>query len=115
MQDYFQNDPEAFEEALAELKIYVDKDGEISFNCSWEPSDIGITAISSVFFGIAYNDLADKILNHLKTQCVLENNEEDFLQIVETIKLLIINREKELEERKNDDSLVVNPRDITRL
>ena len=70
MKNYFQNDPEAFEEGLAELKIYVDNQGEITFN--------------------------------------------DFYKIVETIKFFIVNREKELQERKNDDSLVVNPRDITR-
>jgi|TARA_R110000823_G_scaffold57845_4_gene139748 hypothetical protein len=114
MKNYFQNDPEAFEEGLAELKIYVDKHGEITFNCSWEPTEAGTDAISSVFFGIAYEDLTDKILNHLKAQCVLEDAEEDFFKIVETIKFFIVSREKELEERKNDDSLVVNPRDITR-
>ena len=64
---------------------------------------------------IYYIDHQHKILNHLKAQCVLEGTEEDFYKIVESIKLLIINREKETEERKHDDSLVVNPRDITRL
>ena len=32
MKNYFQNDPEASEEGLAELKIYVDDNGEITFN-----------------------------------------------------------------------------------
>jgi len=115
MNDYFQKDPEASEEGLAELKILVNNNGEISFNCSWEPTESGIGAISSVFFGVAYSDLSDKILNHLKSQCVLEGAEEDFFRIVETIKILIANRENELEETNHDDSLVVNPRDVTRL
>ena len=115
MTNYYQEDPEAFDDNLSELRIIVDRNGEITFNCNWDSTPEGINAISAVFFGLAYNDLADKILNHLKAQCVLEDNEEDFVSIVEAIKMLILQNEREIAANQQDDSLVVTPRDITRL
>ena len=92
MKNYYPNDLEdSDEEFLAEIKIYVDQNGEIGFDCGWEPNEVGIHSIASIFFGLAYNDLAEQILNNLKTQCVLEDNEEDFFRMVESIKAFIIN------------------------
>ena len=116
MKNYFPKDPEDSEDFLAEIKVYVDQNGDIGFNCSWEPDDVGVHSIASIFFGLAYNDLADQILNSLKTQCVLEGNEEDFFQMVEFIRAFIVDKgSKETTEDINDESLVISPRDIIRL
>jgi len=116
MKNYFQEGLEDFEECLAEIKIFVDENGEIKFNCSWEPDDVGVYSIASIFFGLAYNDLAEQILNNLKSQCVLEDNEEDFFKMIEFIREFIIEREGESAANDiADESLVVSPRDVIRL
>ena len=103
------------ENIQAELRVYVNEDEEIKFMCNWEPSEKGIDGISSIFFGLAYNDLAEQILNHLKNQCVLESNEEDFVRIIDTIKSFIISQDKELQDIESNESLAVTPRNILRL
>lgn len=117
MKNYYQKNQEDSEEETihAELKIYTNDEDEIKFSCNWEPSEKGIHGISSIFFGLAYNDLAEQILNHLKDQCVLESNEEDFVRIIDSIKAFIMSQDKEHQEVDSNDSLVVTPRNILRL
>jgi len=117
MKNYYQDDPEdSDKEILAEVKIYVDNNGEIGFHCGWEPEEMGVHSIASIFFGLAYNDLPEQILNDLKTQCVLDGNEEDFFRMVESIKAFIIDKNnRELIADGADESLVVTPRGIIRL
>lgn len=115
MKNYFPKDLEDSEDCLAEIKVYVDQNGEIGFNCSWEPDEVGVHSIASIFFGLAYNDLAEQILNNLKSQCVLEGNEEDFFQMVEFIRAFIIDKgTEETGKDADEDSLVVSPKDIIR-
>ena len=117
MKNYYQENHEDSEKEniQAELRVYVNEDEEIKFMCNWEPSEKGIDGISSIFFGLAYNDLAEQILNHLKNQCVLESNEEDFVRIIDTIKSFIISQDKELQDIESNESLAVTPRNILRL
>tara|TARA_R110002020_G_scaffold186207_1_gene384192 strand:- start:1617 stop:1970 length:354 start_codon:yes stop_codon:yes gene_type:complete len=117
MKNYYLEDQEGSEKNLpAELTIYVNEDEEVAFSCNWEPSDQGIHGISSIFFGLAYSDLADQVFNHLKTQCVLEGNEEDFVKIMELIKSFILSHDEEFGNGGTpDESLVVTPRNIPRL
>jgi hypothetical protein len=83
MKSYFQNDHGATEEHfVAQLTIAVSEDGEFVFGYNWESDEMGIRSIAAIFYGIAHEQLTDQILSHLKSQCVLEGNQEDFLSIV---------------------------------
>jgi len=117
MKNYYPEHPKDSEKnPPAELSIYVNEDDEVAFSCNWEPGDQGMHGISSIFFGLAYSDLADQIFNHLKTQCVLEGNEEDFVKIMELIKSFILSHDEEFGNGgESDESLVVTPRNIPRL
>jgi hypothetical protein len=54
----------------------------------------------------------EQILKELKEQCVLEDNEEDFLSIIDTIKDFVMSTEKNKDENSGGDSLAVSPRDV---
>tara|TARA_R110002020_G_scaffold93738_1_gene225966 strand:- start:1751 stop:2098 length:348 start_codon:yes stop_codon:yes gene_type:complete len=115
MKDYSQEKQEGFDEnILAELNIYVTKDNQITFGCNWEPSEEGIESISSIFFRLAYDDLSTQILKQLKTQCVLEENHEDFSRIIDTIQSFITQDKNGIYD-ESEDSLVIPPRNVPRL
>lgn len=83
MRNYYQNEPEDIEEDfVAQLTIAVSQNGEFVFGCNWEPNEMGIKSVASIFYGIAREQLTEQILSHLKSQCVLEGNHEDFVSIV---------------------------------
>lgn len=106
------------EDLLAQLTISIDKNEEFGYSCNWDATDKGIRALSSIFYGIAYDDLMEKILNELKAQCVLEGNEGDFLSMVEHIKNFIVlsdNDKEDAPESVSGDSLAVSPRDVLKL
>ena len=94
MKSYYQNGHEATEGAtegateedfVAQLTVAVSQGGEFIFGCDWEPNETGIRAVASIFYGFAHEQLTEQILSHLKSQCVLEGNQEDFLSIVNLI------------------------------
>ena len=115
----YQQEPHNFDdESIAQLVININQNEEFSYSCDWDMTDRGIKAISSIFYGIAYDDLMEKILKQLKEQCVLEGNEEGFLQIVSYIKdfVLLSNSSKDTNSGgASGDSLAVSPRDVLKL
>ncbi|MEN8846436.1 MAG: hypothetical protein ABF261_09195 [Candidatus Arcticimaribacter sp.] len=116
MNNSYQEDPySSNDELIAKLTININKNEEFGYTCNWDSTDKGIKAISSIFYGIAYDDLMEKILRELKEQCVLEGNEEDFLSIIDTIKDFVMSTEKINDENSAGDSLAVSPRDVLKL
>lgn len=112
MNNSYQAEPNHSDEnVLSQLTIAVDKDGEFIFGCDWDDGEAGIEAVASIFFSVSYDDLMEKILGHLKAQCVLEGN-EDFDTILETIKKLISLNSK---DDDSGDSVVVPPRNVLKL
>ena len=95
----------------AQLTIAVAEDGEFIFGCDWDDGATGIEAVASIFFSVGYNDLVEKILGHLKAQCVLDNN-EDFDAILQAIKELILLNDK---DKNSGDNLVVSPTNVLKL
>ena len=115
MKNYYQDDPEhSDEECAAQLTIRISKDNDLTFGCNWEPDEQGIQAISSIFYGMAYDDLAEQILNHLKTQCVLEDNSEEFMIIMQSIKDLIVYNTN-ASDTSSGEGVAVPPRNVLKL
>jgi len=102
------------EDTLAQLTITVSTDQEFGYTCNWECSDGGIGAVASIFYGVAYDDLVEKILEELKSRCVLEDNEGDFLSIMQSIRDLVLSADNGL-GGDSGESLVVSPRDVLKL
>jgi hypothetical protein len=114
MKNYYQNDQEAIEEDfVAQLTVAVSQDGEFIFGCDWEPNEAGIKAVASIFYGITHDQLTEQILNELKSQCVLEDKTDDFLEIIELIGSLI---NKDGNSRGgSDQSIAVPPRNVFKM
>ena len=115
---YQEDLPRSSEDLLAQLTITISKDEEFGYTCDWEPTESGISALASIFYGIGYDDLIEKILNELRKQCVLEGNEEDFLTIVQTIKGFLLsagNIKDGTSGGISGESVAVSPRDVFKL
>tara|TARA_R100001443_G_scaffold4277_2_gene12594 strand:+ start:4546 stop:4893 length:348 start_codon:yes stop_codon:yes gene_type:complete len=74
------------EEIAAKLSVFVDNEGEIMYNCDWEPTQEGLIGIASIFYKLLIDDLSDQIFEEVKAQCVSNNTEEDFMAIDNLIK-----------------------------
>mgnify|MGYP003112594552 FL=1 len=98
------------EELVARLSIHVDAEGEIGYNCDWDASDSGLLGIAAVLYKLMLGDLSIKIFEEIKAQCVLDNNEQDFLAIEETIRKYSMLENNAL---KKDDDVVIPPDKIT--
>ena len=112
MKNYYQDGHQTSEEDFAaQLTIAISQDGEFIFGCDWEPSEKGITAVSSIFYAVAYEQLTDQVLKDLKAQCVLEGKEDDFITIAEAIKnLILLNQSGD-----SGGDLAVPPRNVLKL
>jgi hypothetical protein len=116
MNHLYQEDPlNSSEDMLAQLTITISRDEEFGYTCDWDSTDKGTSALASIFYGIAYDDLIEKILNGLREQCVLEGNEEDFLTIVQTIKGFLLSAGNVKDGTSggiSGESIAVSPRDV---
>jgi len=114
MKNYYQHDLETTEEDfVSQLTIAVSKEGEFIFGCDWEPNETGRRAMASIFYGIAHEQLSEQILDQLKSQCVLEDREDDFLAIIQFIGSLI-NKDDNL-KGGSDQSIAVPPRSVFKM
>tara|TARA_R100000008_G_scaffold84430_2_gene71792 strand:+ start:9034 stop:9321 length:288 start_codon:yes stop_codon:yes gene_type:complete len=95
------------------LTISVDTAGEINYNCDWDSSEEGIIGISAILYKLMLSDLSIKIFDEIKAQCVLDDNEQDFLAIEETIRRYSAIDGKTGKEK--DDDIVVPPDEIINL
>tara|TARA_Y100000310_G_C20551700_1_gene748414 strand:- start:97 stop:447 length:351 start_codon:yes stop_codon:yes gene_type:complete len=103
------------EDSVAQLVVHVSKDNEMSFDCNWESDQQGIQGVGAIFYKMAYDNLAEQILNHLQAQCVLENSEAEFTAIMQSIKDFILSDTTNASEKTLGESVVVPPRGVFRL
>ena len=75
------------DEIASKLTIYVTNDGELMYNCDWEPSEEGLVGVASIFYKLLSDNLSEQIFEEIKTQCVSSNNEEDFISISNLLKI----------------------------
>lgn len=65
----------------AQLLIYTDENGDISFGCDWNENDNGIEDIAKIFFELKHTDLIERIFAMLYKQCVLDDRMDSFSKI----------------------------------
>jgi hypothetical protein len=104
-------DPRDPDELSARFIITVDKDGIMEYNCDWEPGSEGISHVASIFYKVMFDGLPDAILAEIKQQCVLNNKEEDYINLINIISSLAI----ENSDIINDDEVVVQPDQVFHL
>jgi len=90
----------------ARLLIFVDKDGVMEYNCDWTPGT-GMKDIASIFYKIMFDNLSDSILQEIKQQCVLNGNEEDYVNLINIISALALDNISN--ETNSVDDIVVPP------
>lgn len=93
------------EDMAARLLIYVDNNGEIMYNCDWEPTEEGLIGMASIFYKLLVDDLSSQIFTEVKSQCVSSNSEEDFI----TISSLIAGYHGAVENYTTGDDVVIPP------
>lgn len=103
-----QSDEVITDDKLAFLFISVDEDGLIDYNVKWEPGENGLLAISSIFYKLIIDNLPLEMLEQIREQCVLNDNEGDYLSMLNVINKL---SEKRLENIQGDDDSIVIPPD----
>jgi len=100
------------DELSARLIITVDKDGIMEYNCDWEPGSEGITNVASIFYKVMFDGLPDSILAEIKQQCVLNNNEEDYINLINIISSFVVENNNDI---ISDDEVVVQPDQVFHL
>ena len=100
------------EDIAAKLIIYVDNDGNIMYNCDWEPGEEGIIGIASIFYKLLADNLSDQIFEEIKAKCVLGNAEEDIIAIHDLINSYA---SKQQEADMVADDIVVPPDRVTNI
>ena len=96
-QDLSHNDINS-KEIASKLVISVDNAGSISYNCDWEPTEEGLIGVASILYKLLLDDLAIKIFEEIKSQCVLNNTETDFAAIESMMQQYSILNHKDSEE-----------------
>lgn len=113
MSDQSDKSKEQYEDEsfLATLNILVDKNGIMEYNCDWDGSEDGITAVASIFYKIMFDGLSESILAQIKEQCVLEGKEETYMSIINLIGALAVDNTVD----SVDDEVVVQPDQVFHL
>lgn len=85
MQESYNHPQDQSSESQAQLNLFINKDGELEYNCDWDQDENGLSGVAAIFYGIMFGDLSTQILQEIKEQCVSNNMEADYLTIIETI------------------------------
>tara|TARA_R110000824_G_scaffold9932_9_gene44133 strand:+ start:3559 stop:3915 length:357 start_codon:yes stop_codon:yes gene_type:complete len=107
MQEPSSDNPEPYieideNEIAAKLSIFVDNDGEVMYNCDWEPTQEGIIGVASIFYKLLVDNLSDQILEEVRSQCVSNGAEDDFMAIGDLIKIYSSQQANSPESIDND-------------
>lgn len=97
----------------AELRIYSDENGQISFFCDWSDNEISISYMSNILSVLNMEGLADTIIRDLKKGV---DSPED-LQEIEKIILYynVIRSLKKQNSKTSESEVVINPIDAASL
>jgi hypothetical protein len=87
------------------LKIWVDKEETLMYNCDWGPGDEGINAVSLILYKVMLSDLGLQILHEIEEECVSNNSESTFYAIQNAIRRYSTSEEKTF----SGDDVVIPP------
>ena len=96
---------------ICQLLVYTEEDGNVYFTCDWADSGDATASFAAMLYRLTDGKLVDEILDNLKSQCVLEDREDDYQKIsaiYSNLKAL-----KQSVEDFSQDDVVVNPIDAT--
>lgn len=96
---------------VSQLLIYTESDGSVYFSCDWMDSENAKIGISTILYKLSTGELVDEIMDNIKSQCVLENREEDYEKISTLYNSLRILKNSVNEIAR--DETVINPLDAT--
>ncbi len=103
-----QNPSSPHQESDAKLEIRVDKQGFVSYNCDWEPGESGLIGIASIFYKLMVDDLCWEILEEIKQQCVLNDNEDEYAAMAGLLNAKI-DKDETSSKTTGENSVVVSP------
>ena len=92
---------------LAFLTIGVDNNGIVDYNVNWQPEEEGLIAIATIFHKLIVDNLSIQILEEIRQQCVLNGNEEDYVNLINIISALALDNISN--ETNSVDDIVVPP------
>lgn len=93
------NEESEDEIVLANLTLWVDKDANVLYNMDWQEGEVGIFALSKIFYELCINGYGDIILAKMKEQCVLNGTQLEFDSFM---KLVNHHYNNDLENNKTD-------------
>ena len=97
---------------IAQLTIYADEAGLIYFACDWNKDPEAIDSMADIFYKLDRKNLMSEILQDLQAQCVLENKEDIFQQMVSLINARIASDE---DNTDTPEVVAVSPKNVTKL
>jgi hypothetical protein len=96
---------------ICQLLVYTEEDGNIYFTCDWTDHEDSVTSLGAMLYRLSQGELVKEIIDNLKSQCVLEDREEDYKKI-----LNLYNNLKALKKSVDNlsaDDAVIDPIDAT--
>lgn len=97
----------------ASLVIYVDGEGMVGFECEWGEGVASLTAMGLIFYKLLEDNLADDILKYLKKQCVIQEREEEYDTITQTVsQMKLLTKSNSVSD---GDSIVISPSDAAKM
>jgi hypothetical protein len=91
--------------------VYTEEDGSVYFSCDWADSEDAKMSVATMLYRLVDGELIDEIIQNIKSQCVLEDREQDYEKIFSIYSSLKLLKTSVDEISKND--VVVNPLDAT--
>jgi hypothetical protein len=91
------------------LALVVNEKGELNYQINWSPDEKGLHGAASIFYNLIFDNLAFKIFEELREQCVLNDAEIDYLTISKMMNNFLQSQQA---KSKDEDEVVVPPDQI---
>lgn len=100
---------EYLKDKVCALAITINENNELTYQIDWHQDEDGLHAAASIFYNLLFDNLAAKIFEELKQQCVLNDAETDYLIISKIMHNFLQSQQANLQD---NDEVVVPPDQI---